>query len=168
LEAVLKTTQAQRATKKQIKHKKLTEVSNNQIDSKNGQATEEQKTYSGILSAGRKLGLASIGIALIAYLSGLMNARVPMSILPRYWGMSAADYMKATGLKGGWAWLNLYQYGDMLSFFGIAILGMVSVACYLAIIPTLARKKDYPYFIIAIFEVLVLISAASGLVNFGE
>jgi hypothetical protein len=54
-----------------------------------------------------------------------------------------------------------------MNFVGIAILAGLTIACYLAIIPTLMRKKDTAYLVIAVVEVLVLTLAASGILKGG-
>jgi hypothetical protein len=58
--------------------------------------------------------------------------------------------------------------GDFLNFVGIAILAGVTIICYLAIVPTLLRKKDRAYLTMAIVEVLVLALAASGILSVGH
>ena len=58
--------------------------------------------------------------------------------------------------------------GDFLNFVGIAILAGVTILCYLAIVPTLLRKKDNAYLTMAILEVLVLTLAASGILAVGH
>ena len=67
----------------------------------------------------------------------------------------------------GWSWLHLLNKGDFLNFVGIAFLSGVSIICYLAIIPSLFRKKDTIYAMLAIAEVLVLVLAASGVLKAG-
>lgn len=131
-------------------------------------ATEEQLTYANILSAGRKVGLAGIGVAFLVYLSGILAPKMPLDQVPQYWQLSAGEYMKVAGITPGWTWLGMYQHGDMLNFFGVAILGAISMVCYLAILPKLLRKKDMTFAIIAIAEVLVLALAASGIIHIGE
>ncbi len=131
-------------------------------------ATEEQLTYANILSTGRKFGLAGIGIAFFVYLSGILAPKVPLDRVPQYWQLSSSKYMKVAGITPGWSWLGMYQRGDMLNFFGVAILGAISIVCYLAILPKLLRKKDMTFAIIAIAEVLVLAFAASGIIHIGE
>lgn len=131
-------------------------------------ATDEQIIYAGILSVGRKLGLVGLITAFVVYLTGILSPKVPLESIPQYWGLSVEQYTKAVGLKAGWSWLGMYGYGDMLNFFGIAILGLISIVCYLAIIPTLVRKKDVTFTIIALTEVLVLALAASGIIGVGE
>ena len=57
---------------------------------------------------------------------------------------------------------------DFLNFIGIAILGGITIICYLAIVPTLLRKQDYAYVSMAVLEVLVLTLAASGILAVGH
>jgi hypothetical protein len=67
----------------------------------------------------------------------------------------------------GWSWLKNIGKGDYMNFVGIAILAGLSIVCYLAIIPTLMKKKDTAYLVIAVVEVLVLTLAASGILKGG-
>lgn len=67
----------------------------------------------------------------------------------------------------GWNWLKNIGKGDYMNFVGVAILAGLTILCYLAIIPTLARKKDMAYLVIAVVEVAVLVLAASGLLKTG-
>jgi hypothetical protein len=131
-------------------------------------ATDEQKKYANMLSVGRKVGLISILVALGVYVFGVVPPKVPVELLPQYWGLSSKEFMNSAGLQPGWSWVGLYKYGDIMSYFGVAILGAVSAICYAAIIPGLLRKKDYAFVLIAVAEVLVLALAASGIVNIGE
>jgi hypothetical protein len=67
----------------------------------------------------------------------------------------------------GWSWLKNIGKGDYMNFVGIAILAGLTIVCYLAIIPTLMKKKDTAYLVIAVAEVLVLTLAASGILKSG-
>jgi len=130
-------------------------------------ATEEQLAYAKLLDFGMKLGLLALIITFVVYLSGLFAPYIPVNDLPRYWGMSVHDYLKATGIHTGWSWLGMLGKGDFLNFVGIAFLAGVTILCYLRILPILFRKKDTVYGILAILEVLVLVLAASGILKAG-
>jgi len=130
-------------------------------------ATEEQVIYANILNIGMKIGLVGIIASFLVYLSGLMSPMIPVTEVSNYWGMKSHDYLVAANIQSGWTWVGLYRYGDFINFFPIAFLAGVTVFCYLAIIPTLLRKKDSVYAVIAMLEVLVLVAAASGLISTG-
>jgi hypothetical protein len=55
----------------------------------------------------------------------------------------------------------------MLNFLPIAFLSILTVICYLAILPGLMRKKDTAYVVLVIVEVVVLLVAASGILGSG-
>lgn len=131
-------------------------------------ATEEQLTYSYVLGMGRKIGLAGIIVAFVLYAAGILSPKVPLAIIPQLWTLPSSDYLSAVGLDSGWTWLGMLQHGDMLNMLGIAILGLVSIICYISIIPILLRKKDYTYVGIAVLEILVLALAVSGIIHVGE
>jgi hypothetical protein len=70
-------------------------------------------------------------------------------------------------MQAGWAWFGNLQFGDMLNFLPIAFLSLLTIICYLAILPGLIRKKDTAYVVIAILEIIVLAVAASGILGTG-
>lgn len=130
-------------------------------------ASEEQIAYANILNAGMWSGLFLLIITFLVYISGLLPSYVPIDDLPKYWGLRAHDYNVALHAPTGWGWAALLGKGDYLNFLGIAILSGLTILCYLVILPILIRKKDTPYVVIAVAEVLVLALAASGLLKSG-
>lgn len=123
--------------------------------------------YANVLNIGMWLGLAVLVITFFVYLSGILPSYVPIDDLPKYWSMKVHDYNTVLKAPTGWGWAALVGKGDYLNFIGIAMLSGLTILCYLVIIPILLRKKDMPYVIIAIVEVLVLSLAASGIMKVG-
>ncbi len=131
------------------------------------QASEEQMAYAGILNVGMWFGLAVLIITFFVYISGVLPTHVPINDLPKYWTMRVHDFNVALNAPTGWHWTAYVGKGDYLNFVGIAILSGLTILCYLVILPILMRKKDTPYVVIAVVEVLVLALAASGLLKVG-
>ncbi len=130
-------------------------------------ATEEQLAYARVLNIMMLLGLAVMVITLIIYLSGVLSSFIPPQDIPKYWGMKSKDFIHMFHAPTGWAWLAMINKADYLNFVGIALLAGLTILCYLVILPILIRKKDTPYVVIAIVEVLVLALAASGILKSG-
>jgi hypothetical protein len=130
-------------------------------------ATEEQLAYAKLLDIGMKVGMLSLVVTFTLYVFGILTPHLPVNELPKYWGMPVKDYLAATGIHPGWAWLHMLGKGDFVNFLGIAFLSGVTILCYLRIIPILFRKKDMVYGVLAIIEVLVLTLAASGILRGG-
>jgi hypothetical protein len=128
---------------------------------------EEQLAYAQVLDVGMKLGLLLLLVTFALYVTGLVSPHVPVDDLPRYWSLPVKEYLAATGIHRGWSWLGMLGKGDFLNFLGIAFLGGVAIACYLAISPIFFRKKDRLYGWLALVEVAVLALAASGLLKVG-
>lgn len=128
---------------------------------------EEQLAYAKLLDRGMKVGILFLIVSFTLYASGLLAPHVPVADLPKYWGMPVKQYLAATGIHPGWSWVGLVGQGDFSNFIGIAFLSGITIACYLAIIPSFLRKRDLTYAVIAILEVLVLTLAASGLLQSG-
>jgi hypothetical protein len=81
--------------------------------------------------------------------------------------MPVSEYLQLSGIHAGWAWIGHLGYGDMLNFLPIAFLSLLTIICYLAILPGLMRKKDTAYVVLVIVEVVVLVVAASGILGSG-
>ena len=130
-------------------------------------ASEEQLIYANILGYGMWLGLAVLVVTFVLYVTGILPPVIPINDLPTYWGMKAKDYLHTAHLPQGWGWVKLAGHGDFVNFIGIVMLAGLTVVCYLAIIPTLIKKKDTPYLVIAVVEILILALAASGVLTAG-
>ena len=130
-------------------------------------ATEEQILYANILNKGMLVGLLGLIITFIIYGAGILKPVIPLEQVQNYWVMPVHEYLQLSGIQAGWAWLGLLSKGDMLNFLPIALLSLLTIVCYLAIIPGLMRKKDTAYVVLALIEVLVLVFAASGISGSG-
>ncbi len=130
-------------------------------------ATEEQVLYSKILNIGMLIGLAGLVIAFIIYSTGILAPLIPLEKVQTYWILSVHEYLTQSGMQAGWAWFGNLQFGDMLNFLPIAFLSLLTIVCYIAIIPVLIRKKDTAFVVIAVLEIIVLAVAASGILGTG-
>lgn len=137
------------------------------MSSEKTKASEEQLAYAKILSTGMWFGLALLVLTFFVYISGALPTYVPIDDLPKYWSMRVHDFNATLHAPTGWGWTALVEKGDYMNFIPIAMLAGLTILCYLAILPILARKKDIPYLVIAIIEVVVLALAASGLLKVG-
>lgn len=135
---------------------------------KKSYTSEEQLVYADWLDRGMKLGFVMLVVSFLLYVFGVMTPHVPVDELPNYWHLSAAEYAAATGAPHGWGWLAHALQGDYANFIGIAVLSLVTILCYLIILPILLRRKDTPFVVIAVLEVLVLVLAASGILAAGH
>ena len=75
--------------------------------------------------------------------------------------------MQAAGIHPGWAWVGHLGYGDMIIYIPIALLAGVTIVCYIGVIPKFLKSQEYILLVIAILEVVVLLGAASGLLQGG-
>ena len=130
-------------------------------------ASEEQVLYANILNMGMLIGLAGLAIAFILYGSGILEPLIPIEQVQNYWILSVREFLEQSGIQAGWAWFGNLKYGDMLNFLPIAFLSLLTIICYVAIIPGLIRKKDTAYVVIAVLEIIVLAVAASGVLGTG-
>ncbi|MEW6620716.1 MAG: hypothetical protein AB1422_15510 [bacterium] len=137
------------------------------MNSNKTKTSEEQIAYANVLNVAMWTGLSILVVTFIVYLSGVLPTFIPIEDMPKYWGMASKDFIHHFQAPTGWGWLAMVGKGDYLTFVGIALLAGLTVLCYLVILPILMRKKDIPYVVIAIFEVAVLVLAASGILKSG-
>ena len=122
----------------------------------------EQSRYARVLGWGMKLGLVALIAGFGAYLSGVLPVVVPLEALPRLWTLPVADYVRESGMVTGWGWIAMMGRGDTVTTVGIAILAGVSIPCLAALIPLYARARDWPYLVVTLALIGVLVLAASG------
>ena len=127
--------------------------------------SKEQILYARILNKGMLIGLVSLIIIFIIYCGGIIEPFIPMQKVETYWIVSVHEYLEGSGMQPGWAWFGNLQYSDMLNYLPIAFLSLLTIICYIAIIPGFIRRKEKTYVIILIVEILVLIIAASGILG---
>lgn len=130
-------------------------------------ASEEQILYANLLNKGMLIGLLGLIVTFVLYVTGILAPKIPLEKIQHYWQMSVHSYLEESGIHAGWAWIHNLGYGDMLNFVPIAFLSGLTIFCYMAILPGLMRKKDTPYVILAIIEIVVLCVAASGILGTG-
>ena len=93
---------------------------------------------------------------------GLLTPVVPMEKLPSLWRLSADQYLAATGVSQGWAWLAHLNRADMLAILGVACLALCSLPCVLALVPLYWSRGDRVYVLLCVAQVVVLLVSASG------
>ncbi len=130
-------------------------------------ARPEQVVYANILEKGMLTGLILVVVTYAIYVLGVVKPFVPMNSIIESWTLNVHDYLHHLGIKPGWAWLSLINYGDFLNFVGIALLAGVTIICFLAIVPVLLKENDRLYALLAFLEVVILSVAASGILGSG-
>ena len=145
-------------------------------EAKAQETQSEQILYAKVLRIGMLIGLLILFITFGIYVSGALDPAVPLDQVPNYWNLGVHEYLELVNRDylhmehspTGWAWVTMLTKGDFLNFVGIAVLSGITIICYLAIVPTLLRKKDGAYVTMAIVEAIVLVLAASGILSVGH
>lgn len=140
------------------------------------EARSEQLLYARVLEIGMYVGLAVLFITFGLYVSGIVEPVVPLDQVSSYWNQGVHEYLEAVNRDHlhmehpptGWAWVTMLGKGDFLNFVGIAMLGGITIVCYLAIVPALLRKRDFAFVAMTLIEALVLSLAASGVLVVGH
>jgi hypothetical protein len=128
----------------------------------------EQELYARWLDWSTRVSLAVLIAAFLAYAGGLLAPAVAVDDLPRLWVLPVERYLEATGAPSGWGWVAMLAKGDYLNLVGVALLGFVTVLCYLRVLPRLLARGERLQAAFAVAQVVVLLLAASGLLAGGH
>lgn len=123
----------------------------------------EQTVYARWLEWGTRLGLWLLIAAFAAYAFGVLEPQVALSRLPALWGLPAERYQAMAGGPAGWGWLGLLDKGDYVNLLAVALLSLITVVCYLRILPIHFRRGERLLAAMIVAQVVVLLAAASGL-----
>jgi hypothetical protein len=126
---------------------------------------EADLQYARCLEIGTAFSFGLIVLELVAYLSGALSPYVPLRELPSLWSLPMKEYLAAARVPTGWGWIALAGRGDYLNFIGIALLASITAAGYLCALRDYAARRDTAYAWLAAAQLLVLLVAASGLLN---
>lgn len=116
---------------------------------------------------GAWLGIFILFVTYALYVFGVLTPLVPVESVAQNWGMGVHEFMETTGAPAGWTWLTLLGTGDYLNFFGLALLALLTIVCYITLIPGYLKQRDWTYLVICILEIVVLSVAASGVLGSG-
>ena len=128
----------------------------------------DQQVYARWLDWGTRLSLAVLVAAFLAYVFGLTPAALPLAEMPRFWTLPLERYLALSGAPTGWGWLAMLDKGEYQNLAGVALLGLVTVVCYLRVLPLLLARRERLQAAIVAAQVLVLLVAASGLLAGGH
>jgi hypothetical protein len=128
----------------------------------------DQQVYARWLDWGTRLSLAVLVAAFLAYVFGLTPAALPLAEMPRFWRLPLERYLALSGSPTGWGWVAMLDKGEYQNLVGVALLGLVTVVCYLRVLPLLLARRERLQAAIAAAQVLVLLLAASGLLAGGH
>ncbi|HUU41571.1 MAG TPA: hypothetical protein VMW42_11575 [Desulfatiglandales bacterium] len=128
---------------------------------------KEQIIYSNLLFYGSWAAIAILLITYLIYISGTIDAYIPIDKLPYYWSKPVNEYVHEANIPLGWGWVSLLNKGDFLNLIGIVFLAGMTIICFLVLLMEYIRKKEMPFVAIVLLEVIVLIVSASGLLGAG-
>jgi hypothetical protein len=109
-----------------------------------------------------RIALGVLVVTFILYMLGLQAPLISLERLPQVWSLPVGEFLAATGAPTGWRWLRLAGTGDYANLIGVAMLGVVTVLCYLRVLPLLVRSGERAFAVLATAQIVVLLVAASG------
>ena len=127
--------------------------------------SDQQLVYARVLDIGSKAGFVMLVAGFVAYVSGILEEHVVVEQLPSLWGLSLAEYLRATQTPTGWGWITYLHTGEFAGLLGIAVLAGCSILCLAATIPLYVRAGEKVYAAICALEIMVILLAASGILT---
>jgi len=127
--------------------------------------SHEELAYATWLDWGTRIGLVLLVATFLTYALGLADPYVPFGRLTQIWSLPVDQYRAAAEAPAGWGWLALASRGDYLNYIGIVFLALVTSVCYLRVLPILVARGERAYALIAAVEILVLATAAAGVLG---
>ena len=121
-----------------------------------------QERYARWLDVATRLAFAASLAAFAMYAGNLLPSFVPLEALPALWQLPVEEYLARTGTPAGWGWIALLAFSDYLALACVALIGMVTLVCYLAILPLLLRLDERLEAALVAAQIIVLAIAASG------
>jgi hypothetical protein len=124
--------------------------------------------YARWLGWGTRLALVVLVATFLAYALGVSEPLISLERLPALWSLGHDQFLAATGAPTGWAWLTVVGRSDYANLAAVALLGMVTVVCYLRILPVLLTRGERVLAVLAALQIAVLLLAASGWLTGGH
>ena len=137
------------------------------LDRQSLKPSREQIIYANLLLLGMVTGIIILIITYAIYITGLLPPHVELQLVTANWGKGIHDYLEITHSPHGWGWTGLLLKGDFVNYVGFALLGLLTIICYLVLVRGFTRKKDWIFAVISILEIIVLSLAASGILGGG-
>ena len=138
------------------------------MDTSSKYASSEELRYAKVLDISVKAGFVLLVLSFATYLTGILPPHVAFDQLPKYWGLPASEFVKATNTPTGWGWLRLIAKGDIVNLVVIAYLAGLSAICCLAVLPVFARRGEKVQLVFAVLQIVVLVLAASDILTAGH
>lgn len=114
------------------------------------------------------VALAALAATFLVYVIQLSEPLIALERLPQVWSLPVDRFLGVTGAPAGWSWLAVAGKGDYANLIGVALLGLVTLLCYLRVLPTLVRRGERALALVAAAQIVVLLAAASGLLAGGH
>ncbi|HEY5899074.1 MAG TPA: hypothetical protein VIV54_16020 [Burkholderiales bacterium] len=126
---------------------------------------DAQEVYAGWLELGSRIVFVASAASFLLYLSGVVPSSIPPDKLPDLWNLPVDEFLRRGDAPIGWHWIAFIGYSDYLNVLGIALFALLSLSCYVRVLPAFVRHGERLQAALALAQIVVLAAAASGLVG---
>lgn len=127
---------------------------------------EIQQTYAKILFLLSNLTLVFLCVSFFLYVSGILEPHISFEELSQHWGKPLDEFLEATKAPTGWEWSEHLHQGDYLSLLGMVLLAGITSICYFVLVVDFTKNKKSLFLTIAVAESIIILIAASNILQF--
>jgi hypothetical protein len=122
-----------------------------------------QLTYAGIQHWIALIGQIILALAFVLYVLNILPQKAPIDDIANFWHLSAEEFNEKLDIPTGWSWVSYLGHSDIISYATIIFLALGTFFCLTGAAVSFIREKNVTYTIIVILQILVLLTAASGI-----
>ena len=139
-----------------------TPIGHSPLDPDTGQIPDNpvEQAFARWAWAGARIGFLWIATAFALYVSGVLPPVLPIPVVERSFGLSAAEFSVQRGAPSLWASVVHWSAGDALALAGLVFTVAVMALAYLATGWVLLRQRDWLFAGLVLLQVAVFAYAA--------
>ena len=123
-----------------------------------------QLTYAGIQHRIALIGQIILALAFGLYVLNVLPQKAAIEDIAHLWHLSAEELNEELDIPTGWSWVSYIDHSDIISYATIIFLALGTFFCLTGAAVSFIREKNVTYTIIVILQILVLLTAASGII----
>ncbi len=124
-----------------------------------------QLIYAGIQHRIAIIGQIILALAFGLYILNVLPQKAPIEDIAHHWHLSAEEFNEKLDIPTGWSWVSYLDHSDIISYATIVFLALGTFFCLTGAAISFIQEKNVTYTIIVILQILVLLTAASGIVT---
>ncbi len=132
------------------------------------QALLGQLAYAKIVYRLANIGIIAMTLSYILYITGYPKPFLPIGKLIQLWEKRSTEFIEITQMPLGFDLIHHLSQSDVISLISIIFVSSITIVGYINMLPYFIKENDLPYTLIIVFQIIVFILAACGILSFGD